>query len=50
VFKSVSDLVSAIEEFIRVNNTNPKSFVWMKNVATILEKVARYKAVTVTLH
>jgi hypothetical protein len=49
VLKSVSDLVSAIEEFIRVNNANPKPFVWTKNVATILEKVARCKAVTVTL-
>jgi len=33
-----------------VNNANPKPFVWTKNVDTILEKVARCKAVTVTLH
>jgi len=50
VFSSVSDLVFAIEEFIRVNNANPKPFVWTKNVDAILEKVARCKAVTVTLH
>jgi transposase len=50
VFKSVSDLVFAIEEFIRVNNANPKPFVWTKTVATISEKVARCKAVSVTLH
>jgi len=50
VFKSVSDLVSAIEEFIRVNNANPKPFVWTKQVDVILEKIARCKAVTVTLH
>ena len=50
VFRSVSDLVFAIEEFIRVNNANPKPFVWTKKVDAILEKVARCKAVTVTLH
>ena len=50
VFSSVSDLVSAIEAFIRVNNANPKPFVWTKKVDAILEKVARCKAVTVTLH
>jgi len=50
VFSSVSDLVFAIEEFIRVNNANPKPFVWTKKVDAILEKIARCKAVTVTLH
>ena len=50
VFSSVSDLVFAIEEFIRVNNANPKPFVWTKKVDAILGKVARCKAVTVTLH
>ncbi len=50
VFKSVSDLVSAIEEFVRMNNENPKPFVWTKKVDAILEKIARCKAVTVTPH
>jgi transposase len=49
-FSSVVDLVFAIEEFIRINNTNPKPFVWTKKVDTILEKVAHCKAVTVTSH
>ena len=49
-FSSVGDLVSAIEEYIRVNNANPKPFVWTKSVNAILEKVARCKAVTVTSH
>jgi len=39
VFKSVSDLVLAIKEFIRLNNKNPKLFMWTKKVETILEKV-----------
>jgi transposase len=50
VFSCVSDLVFAIEEFVRVNNENPKPFVWTKKVDAILEKVARCKAVTVTPH
>jgi transposase len=50
VFKSVSDLVSGIEEYIQLNNRDPKPFLWTKNVATILKKVTRCKAVTVTLH
>jgi len=50
VFKSVSELVSAIEEFIRINNENPKPFVWTKKVGVILEKIAHCKAVTVTAH
>jgi transposase len=50
VFSSVSDLVSAIEEFIRINNECPKPFVWTKTVDVILEKIAHCKAVTVTAH
>jgi transposase len=50
VFKSVPELIQAIQEFIRINNQNPKPFVWTKKVEQILEKVGRCKAVTVTLH
>ena len=50
VFKSVPELVSAIKEFIRLNNQNPKPFVWTKKVDEILAKVNHCKAVTVTLH
>jgi transposase len=50
VFKSVPDLVEAIEEFIRANNENPKPFVWTKKAEEILQKVNHCKAVTVTLH
>jgi hypothetical protein len=39
VFRSVPELVTAIEDFIRVNNTHPQPFVWTKTVETILEKV-----------
>jgi len=49
-FRSVPELVSAIKEFIRVNNREPKPFVWTKKVNQILEKIAHCKAVIETLH
>ena len=50
VFKSVPELVAVIEDFIRLNNKNPKPFVWTKKVEEILEKVNHCKAVIETLH
>lgn len=50
VFRSVVELVAAIEEYIRLNNENPKPFVWHRKADEILEKVAHCKAVTGTLH
>lgn len=49
-FHSVPELIAAIEDFIRVNNENPKPFVWTKKVDAILEKISHCKAVTETLH
>jgi transposase len=50
IFRSVSELTAAIEEYIRCNNDNPKPFVWTKRAEEIINKVAHCKAVTVTLH
>jgi transposase len=50
VFHSVPDLIAAIEEYIRVNNQDPKPFVWTKKVGEIIEKVSRCKAIMETLH
>ena len=50
VFRSVPELVAAIEEYIRCNNENPKPFVWTKRAEDIIEKVAHCKAVLETLH
>lgn len=50
VFKSVPELVAVIDEFIRLNNKNPKPFVWTKKVEDILEKINHCKAVIETLH
>lgn len=50
VFRSVPALITAIEEYIRVNNTTPKPFVWTASVEKILGKVNKYKAILETLH
>lgn len=36
VFKSLKELVLALEEYIRINNKNPKPFVWTKTAKQIL--------------
>ena len=50
VFRSVPELVSAIEEYIRCHNDDPKPFVWTKRADEIIEKIAHCKAVIETLH
>jgi len=49
-FNSSQELIDAIHEYIRLNNENPKPFVWTKKADAILEKVNRCKAVIGTLH
>lgn len=41
VFKSVDQLQEAISAYIAHHNEHPKTFVWTKKAADILEKVAR---------
>ncbi len=41
VFHSVNDLITAIEDYLKVNNDNPKPFVWTATAEQILTKVAR---------
>ena len=50
VFHSVPELVAAIEQYIQLNNQEPKPFVWTKKVDDIIEKVSRCKAIMETLH
>jgi transposase len=40
-FKSVADLIAAIEEYIEVHNDNPKPYKWTKTADEIIEKVRR---------
>ena len=49
VFHSVKDLIAAIEEYLLVNNENPKPLVWTASVESILEKV-KCKAILETVH
>lgn len=44
VFRSVAELESAIETYIKTHNENPKSFVWTALPEKIIEKHRRAKA------
>lgn len=41
VFRSVPELITAIEEYIAVHNQNPKPFIWTAKANDILQKVIR---------
>lgn len=41
VFRSVPELIAAIEEYIAVHNRDPKPFVWTAKANDILQKVIR---------
>jgi transposase len=41
VFHSVNDLITAIEDYLKANNNNPKPFIWTATAEQILAKVAR---------
>jgi transposase/DNA-binding CsgD family transcriptional regulator len=47
VFRSVPELIAAIEEYIAVHNQNPKPFVWTAKANDILQKVIRANATLV---
>ena len=49
-FRSVAELVAAINDYIRINNQNPKPFVWTKRADEIVEKLRHCKATPVTQH
>ncbi len=49
-FQSVPELIQAIEDYIQINNQNPKPFVWTKTAEEIIEKVNRCKGMMETLH
>src|SRR5712692_1101389 len=41
IFRSVPDLVAAIEDYLAANNDDPRPFVWTATAGEILEKVRR---------
>lgn len=49
-FRSVPELIAAIEEYLSVYNQQPKPFVWTQTADLILTKVNRCKEALVTPH
>ena len=41
MFKSVPELVTAIDEYVTHHNTDPKPLIWTKSARDILQKVIR---------
>jgi hypothetical protein len=41
VFRSVPELVTAIQQYVAVHNENPKPFIWTAKANDILQKVIR---------
>lgn len=50
VFRSVKELIGAINDYLANNNANPKTFTWTKDADTILAKIERCKESVRTLH
>jgi len=44
VFKSVPDLIAAIEAYLQANNNDPKPFVWTATAEEILHCVEELRA------
>jgi len=47
---SVTQLKRAIEEFIEVNNANPRPFIWSKTADEVLASIARFATRTLAAH
>ena len=41
VFRSVGELINAIDQYVSVHNKDPKPFVWTAKANDILQKVIR---------
>ena len=50
VFRSVKDLETAVMDFVKKHNEEPKIFTWTKDADTILSKVKKCKEVLGTVH
>lgn len=50
VFHSVDELTAEIETYIRLNNQDPRPFVWTASIEQILRKVSKCKTILETLH
>lgn len=50
VFRSVPELISAIDGYIAANNDNPKPFIWTAAANAILKKVSKCRVILETVH
>jgi transposase len=50
VFKSVAELIAAIQQYLDHHNADPEPFVWTASAATILEKVSRGRKALESVH
>jgi hypothetical protein len=50
IFRSVPELMAAIEAYLKNHNQNPKVFVWTASVERIMTKIAKCKEALETLH
>jgi len=44
-FQNVTELIKAIEDYIKINNQNPKPFIWTKTAEEIITKVNSVKLI-----
>lgn len=49
-FGCVPDLAGAINAYIEATNDHPRPFIWSATADTVLEKIARCKAIYETVH
>jgi transposase len=49
-FSSVKELETAIRDYLRVHNTDPRPFKWTASAEAIIEKIARCREISETLH
>jgi transposase len=49
-FYSVAELIETIDNYLAVNNADPKPFKWTASAESIIDKVNRCRAICETLH
>lgn len=49
-FSSVRELEDEIHDFLRIHNSDPRPFKWTASAEAIIEKVARCRGISETLH
>ena len=42
-FRSVRELIKAINDYVRIYNQNPRPFQWVASASRIIRKVNKYK-------